>query len=188
MVNKRKDSESKDFIKSLEEIIVKIPLRRWTEKSTLFDDHRISGPDYYSPSCSSSSDDDDYDGFSDSPSMDFWDRRVFERDEFFTYTTKVDNYVLKIEGCRKYSRVTKGYDEYISKPGKFETIELIIEGPENISGTYDASEGIRLFFIDLFQRYSEYKKQLKVQEKKREEESLRREQQKIQKALKKSLK
>jgi len=78
-----------------------------------------------------------------------------------------------IEGCRKYSRVTKGYDEYISKPGKFETIELIIEGPENISGTYDASEGIRLFFIDLFQRYSEYKKQLKVQEKKQEEESLR---------------
>src|SRR3989344_9948 len=139
MVNKRKDSESKDFIKSLEEIIVKIPLRRWTEKSTLFDDHRISGPDYYSPSCSSSSDDDDY-------------------------------------------------DEYISKPGKFETIELIIEGPEKISGTYDASEGIRLFFIDLFQRYSEYKKQLKVQEKKRGEESLRREQQKIQKALKKSLK
>jgi len=93
VVDKVKNSKSKDFIQSLEELIVKIPLRRWTEESTWYD-HRISGPDYYSPSCSSSSDDDDYDGFSDSPSMDFWDRRVFERDEFFTYTTKVDNYVL----------------------------------------------------------------------------------------------
>ena len=178
-----KDSKSQKFIQSLEEIIIKIPLRSWAEESEWYD-IKISGPDYYSPSYGS---DDDPDGYSDSPSLDYWDRRVFERGEFFTYTTKIDSYVLKIQGCRKYNRVTKGYDNYLSEPGKFGKVELIINEPRNISGVYGVSNNTRLFFIDLFQRYPEYKKQLEIEKNNIEEEALNKERKNLLKKLKGSV-
>ena len=187
MANKEKDSKSSDFIQKLEGIIVKVPLKMWTEESTRHE-KQTRGPHNYDDHSYGSSDYDDTDGFSDSPPLSFWDRRVFERSEFFTYGVEIDDYVLRLQGCRRYIKVTKGYDESISDPSEFGDVKLTISKPKNLSGVYDTSNNTRIFFIDLFNRYSRYKDLLERRGKKRGERALNKERQNLLTRLEDSVK